>query len=589
MFDWMTLRITQLPNIATRAIPALLVSTSYLAFLTNQGSSILQIHHFLLCASLFALLYLIGRQLDKAFPPGLWAFSAIVITLFLDSAIGLGTLSLPVLKLLSPSGPGWATMQISFFVLVTALIFTILRKMGKTAVNLLSVFVSVLFLSTLVTSVIAGMSADSSEPYKFGSRDEPTSRHTPAAEASSTASLVIHIIFDAHGSLLPLAEDSPEARTIKTEARRVLVDHGFDVYLNAYSKYFQTHDSIPALLNFAEPQEHKKFFGYGSNENSVVEIEAFRLFSSQGYSISVYQSTWFDFCRARDVRYSMCRSYYALGALLPHIDRSDDWRTRHVVPLRMFATSFPSLSQGITYYQRFVRPRIFRSFNIKLPKWETPQNSYVFSSMQMLRDLSRDAQTNRGARYYFAHLLTPHDPFSVKADCSVREPYGFWPNAVDEDALVNGQENSVESRKRALAAYYQQVGCVYKQLDELLHEWRKTGLLKQAKVIIHGDHGSRISLNWPHSADSSAVSIANDFDNYATVYAVHNPGQSVGREIGLVRSVQGLYRETITGERAGDQGPLVVHVRDSIVSNKGQKLGTRPFRGFAVQVTEAAR
>jgi hypothetical protein len=69
-----------------------------------------------------------------------------------------------------------------------------------------------------------------------------------------------------------------------------------------------------------------------------------------------------------------------------------------------------------------------------------------------------------------------------------------------------------------------QLNCVRQKLDGLMSELEGIERFRDAKIIIHGDHGSRISIG-----DTLEDFTPRDFvDNYATFFAVRAPGVNPG-------------------------------------------------------------
>ncbi len=70
-----------------------------------------------------------------------------------------------------------------------------------------------------------------------------------------------------------------------------------------------------------------------------------------------------------------------------------------------------------------------------------------------------------------------------------------------------------ESRRRRYAGYFDQLGCLYRSLREFLEDLQASGLLQDAAIILHGDHGSRISLLTPNRDAAERLSDADLVDN----------------------------------------------------------------------------
>jgi len=84
--------------------------------------------------------------------------------------------------------------------------------------------------------------------------------------------------------------------------------------------------------------------------------------------------------------------------------------------------------------------------------------------------------------------------------------------------------------------YFKQAGCVYKKLDALLSAMGVNPVLRNATVVLMGDHGSR------KSAGPSFESLDKQdyIDNHSTLFSIKAPGVSPGYD-GRKISVQQLF------------------------------------------------
>src|SRR3546814_19973626 len=90
---------------------------------------------------------------------------------------------------------------------------------------------------------------------------------------------------------------------------------------------------------------------------------------------------------------------------------------------------------------------------------------------------------------YFAHRLIPHGPYIPRSDCSLRSDVNGW--------LSNRppfrREMSESGRRRSHAAHFEQMQCVQQKLGQLFQQMKAAGPFDDATILIHGDHGSRLS------------------------------------------------------------------------------------------------
>ena len=70
---------------------------------------------------------------------------------------------------------------------------------------------------------------------------------------------------------------------------------------------------------------------------------------------------------------------------------------------------------------------------------------------------------------------------------------------------------------------FEQLNCLHSKLDELLADIRTLPNLDAATVIIHGDHGSRVTLYTPSEETFGHFTSDDLMDTYSTLFAVLKP------------------------------------------------------------------
>src|SRR4029453_942260 len=74
-----------------------------------------------------------------------------------------------------------------------------------------------------------------------------------------------------------------------------------------YSRYFHTHNSIPAVLSLGKISENDVVRPAGHTTNfTIVANPYFSEMSSRGYRINVYQTEFFNYCATPGVRVATC-------------------------------------------------------------------------------------------------------------------------------------------------------------------------------------------------------------------------------------------------------------------------------------------
>ena len=82
--------------------------------------------------------------------------------------------------------------------------------------------------------------------------------------------------------------------------RTLYLNNGFRLFNRVYSRFWNTHASLPSVFNFAVPGNR--------------ELNYFETMEKQGYRIRVYQTDILDFCSGAD--FDLCQTYPAMS---PHL------------------------------------------------------------------------------------------------------------------------------------------------------------------------------------------------------------------------------------------------------------------------------
>lgn len=346
-----------------------------------------------------------------------------------------------------------------------------------------------------------------------------------SASASATAAtpLVIHVVFDGQIGLAGFPEHLPEAAAASRAWRDTLLRHGFTVYPHAFSNYEHTRNSVPSILNDRLMGEAYELIGH---DGIVTENQRFEAARARGLSLAVYQS---DFIRvAVPGRETSVREYAAI-APAPMSSELATLAERTEV----LAGWYARLDKVGTAVLKGVSPFALFSPN------QSPLNvRRVWPDMLRLAVHAAARPT-----YFFAHVLLPHPPFALDADGRVRMRR-LWRLPVRHTPDRNGYDQLYRE-------YADQSRFVAKQLDALLDEFERTGVLARADVLLHGDHGSRVHALADVTDSLADLSNTPDhvrglIDSYSTLLAVRRagPGQArvddtTGGILRLLRRIDG--------------------------------------------------
>jgi hypothetical protein len=320
---------------------------------------------------------------------------------------------------------------------------------------------------------------------------------TKPPDASKPA--ILHLILDEQIGVEGLPESDADAIRLADQLRTFYMNAGFATYGGAYSEHMRTMNALPHVLNYGE----RLGLGMRGRTVRVGPTKHFDHLVDQGYRLTVLQADFADFCS--DVRYSECVTYQSssptslLGTSLTTIERAG-----------LIATKFLSLSQLVS---AGLLPWRLVAEQLGLPQL-SPGNLGRSTSAAMLPvfdELTRRVSNARPGNVYFAHLLLPHYPYALDENCRLLN-WRDWEKPFAGRNLTKRQH-----------AYYAQVRCTTRKIDTLLKALDHSPAGKNTVVIIHGDHGSRITEVKPTDASIGKFSESDVIATYSTLFAVRAP------------------------------------------------------------------
>jgi hypothetical protein len=182
---------------------------------------------------------------------------------------------------------------------------------------------------------------------------------------------------------------------------------------------------------------------------------------------------------------------------------------------RLLALKFLALSDvafGLALPWNALRTRLGPE-GLILPLFD-PENdsrSSTVGSLAAFDELTRRLETAQPGTVYFTHLLLPHYPYVVRDDCSYL-PWQSWKLRF---------RSSLQQRR---TAYYGQLRCTKRKLSAALGALSRSPAGRGSIVIIHGDHGSRITQTDPNETNLGAYSDADMIAGFSTLFAIRAPG-----------------------------------------------------------------
>ena len=405
----------------------------------------------------------------------------------------------------SPFGVFTEEHSLFYFTLLMAflLISTIIWYIRETAFQIFGAFILVTFLSLIFGEMwdfntVEGKTKGIEEPKDF------------------TEPIIIHLVFDGMMAVDGLPPDIMGSQSLQQLIKQFHDLFGFTLYTKSYSTSFSTTISLARLFNYSLGQTPSQAFV----ENNVLTINRhFDYLASKGYKIRIYQRDWPDFCQHKAVSYCFKFSSRANLGVLNRLRSS-------VHPVLR-----PFLSLSLVSHPRSIFHR---------PKFIFHDRGNIVQPLEALLALPEIFENARHAPHgtvIFAHLIIPHTPYAVDKVCKTIDgpPKYAFRNEGD------GKRNSSNTRIKAYEAYIGQATCLFSELKRIFEDPIYSSLLKRSTIIIHGDHGSRVTIGDPEVLKS--LSIRDSIDLFATHFSIRRPG-SPPKVDNRVLSIHQLFYET---------------------------------------------
>jgi hypothetical protein len=436
--------------------------------------------------------------------------------------------------------------------LVVAAVFWLIRAQLP---SILLVFVAVLLVSVVFTHRLPKMRPDRVEAQEG---DQLSKKWAASGTFNDKLPVVIHLVFDEMLSVGAMTDDLPTAEQTREALLDFGVKHSFRTFDSVYSRSYYTAESIPHMM-------HREYLGRTgmdsfytltlnprTNAYSVADNAYFDDMARRGYRTVVFQSNYIDFCANENV--DLCET---LDSFDPGKDSAGlDTPTRRVslwqTVLRAYEPSYTS---------KLGERLVARAYGLKTRDAEVigAGGRYdVHRFPEWFDRFTRFTSNVPRGTHVFAHFLVPHAPYLLLESCVV------------SGKLENVRELNrfpVTEREKKRLEYYEnyfgQVRCVANKLDDFMTALGKSDKFRDAVVVIHGDHGSRISVS-----DVLEDYGKRDFvDNYAAFFAVRSPAAPAGLDCEFT-SLPEVFRRYMqpgaaAAPRSGPHLPVIVLSRNA--------------------------
>jgi hypothetical protein len=386
--------------------------------------------------------------------------------------------------------------------------------------------------------------------------------------------VILHLVLDEHIGIDGLPPEVPGSAELARWLTESYVSQGFRVHPDAYSEYFETRNSLANLLNFTSDESDWAHLARGQHKPYVLAQSAYygRL-SRLGYRLHVYESDYLDYCRVPGITYAACTHYRANSiAALPAASLDIGERARFIRNSVLGTSRYLQRLHDKYMRIRAALPRL------ALPAWEDGVSRVgPLPVLPVLRKLAADLRTATPGNAYFAHLLIPHCPSLLDAQCRVRSRIDQWLYNYDP-AASELEPNSAAGRARRYEQYFAQIRCEQHLVSRLFQAMQEAGVWRSAIVIVHGDHGSRIVRRLPVQQNAASLTARDLQDGFSTLFAAKLPGQAPG-VVRDAKPLQALLADALGLTPAA--GPAKVMLQDY------EQHGWRPFLLSALRAQRA--
>lgn len=367
-------------------------------------------------------------------------------------------------------------------------------------------------------------------------------------DVESSKRPVVHLVLDEFIGIEGIPTDIPGGVALKEDLKRFFLENGFRLHGAAFSHSSETQHAVASLLNgrlFPSPESAFGQFD-GISKWHLRNNAWFEQMAGDGYAIRVFDNTYAGYCEEGIARIESCEIFPANS-----IRYLEDLAIPATKKAKVILSTFIELSAVTEALRNHVRLPLYRL------------GPFVMD--EAFGRVAEEITTSGAGQLYFAHILSPHYSYVLAADCSSKQDSESWTNRYLPFRSNAEAINTAQSRRERYQAYFAQVSCVQRQLQSFFDRLRSAGRYDETTIIVHGDHGSRISIWNPEAEFAEQLSDRDIIDNFSVLYAVKQPGVPGGYDA-TARSIQALFAETFLN-RPFQQEPKYVFLRGSPAGN----------------------
>jgi len=380
---------------------------------------------------------------------------------------------------------------------------------------------------------------------------EELRRSPPAVRGASTGPLphVLYLILDEHIGVNGFPEAFAACGNARRKVEQTFAKWGFRTYPNAYSNYPSTVSSLSSVLNRRLLERRRTLLDENSQEwrwgtRTLRQNRLLETFSRRGYRVEVFQHRAMNHV-ADGLKADAVHEYWDALNALDQAPGSRLWRFRWLI--------------GNYQQSDLVMSRVRAFFPFRFaPHTTGPLSAAAVWPAKLFDQMMRASRK----AIFFAHVFLPHFPYLYRKDGSVRDLEEWSRDRIDQRA------NESLYRER-YQRYCEQAEFLSGQLDRLFARMDQAGFFDSTRIVVHGDHGSRIRRSLgpgtrgeqPTGSDPegydyrSAPPLRDLLDRFSTLLAVKAPGADQPETVRGRGSLLRFLSEALPLDGQPDPGP----------------------------------